>query len=262
MKTKTIYLLALLLCIAAACKKDNPYTPIPPPEPVKKYLAKVLIAGTDSNFYEIERCTWDSLHRLKTYRSVAHAYVMDAEFYYDSIGRVYRVDYNAPSLGVSGLCFVFDWKNEKELNGIDIYMHNIFFDTTYYACRDTYLYDESSINIRIERVYVKTNHTTICQIEWDGLNITSTKGPVQPCIDNQKFDDKYSPWSVFPDLFIAGLAGDMNSVPLYNPSKNNPIEGNDRKYEYEYDEDGYPIHQYYIREDDTKDLLYIFEYYN
>jgi len=260
MNVKTIYLLALLLCIAAACKKDtHPDIPIPPPEPVTKYLAKVLLVGNDGTTYEKDRCTWDSLHRLKTYWS-DRGYYFDSEFYYDSIGRVSQVDYNAPSLG--GFCFVFDWENEKELNGIDIYMHNIFFDTTYYACRDTYLYDESGINVRIERFYANSNSTRIYQIEWDGLNITYAEGASRVFINNQKFDNKYSPWSVFPDIFVVGLVGDMNSELLYNPSKNNPIERADgRKYEYDYDEDGYPISQYYLQEDGTKELIYTFEYY-
>ncbi|MCL2510620.1 MAG: hypothetical protein FWF09_01065 [Bacteroidales bacterium] len=265
MNVKTIYLLAVLLCIAAACKKDNSGTPIPPPEPVKKYLAKVLLAGNDGSTYERERCTWDSLHRLKTYWSCAHVHVFDSEFYYDSIGRVSRIDYYAYIGTFRWLYFIFDWKNENKLNGIDIHMHNVLFDTTYYNwSRDTYFYDESGRNIEIQRVYANANYTRIYQLEWDGLNIASTTNvPYYSYINNQKFDDKHSPWSVFPDLFIVGLVADMNSISLYNPSKNNPIvDGGGRKYEYDYDEDGYPLHQYLIREDGTKDLWYIFEYYN
>ncbi|MCL2510621.1 MAG: hypothetical protein FWF09_01070 [Bacteroidales bacterium] len=264
MKIKTIYLLALLLCIAAACKKDNTDTPIPPPEPVKKYLARVLAAGTDSNFYEVERCTWDSLHRLKTYWSNVNPFIFDSEFYYDSIGRVSQINYTALIGTFCWLYFIFDWKNEKELTGIDIHRHDILYDTTYYNwIQDACFYDESGRNVEIERVYAKTNYTATYQIEWAGLNIASTKGISHASIDNQKFDDKYSPWSVFPNIFIIGLIADMNSIIFYNPSKNNPIErGDGRKYEYDYDEDGYPIRQYYFMEDGARKLTRIFEYYN
>ncbi|MCL2510622.1 MAG: hypothetical protein FWF09_01075 [Bacteroidales bacterium] len=264
MKIKTIYLLALLLCIATACKKDNPDTPIPPPEPVTKYLAKVLAVRGDGTTYERERYTWDSLYRLKTYWSNAHVYNFDAEFYYDSTGRVSQIDYRAFFGTPRWLYFVFDWKNGKELNGIDIHMHDILFDATYYNwSRDTYFYDDSGRNIEIERVYANINHTTIYQIEWDGLNITSTKNVPYSPVNNQEYDDKHSPWSVFPSIFIVGLIADMNSISLYNPSKNNPtVDGGGRKYEYDYDEDGYPIHQYYFMEDGTKKLMHIFEYYN
>ena len=264
MKTKPIYLLVVLLCIVAACKKDTPDVPSPS-EPVKKYLAKVLIVGNDGSFYEVEHCAWDSLHRLKTYWSGANAYSVNAEFYYDSIGRISRIDY----MSYYRLRFFFDWKNEKELNGMDIYMQNIL-DTTYYNwSRDTYFYDESGRNIEIKRVYTDTNSTTIYQIEWDGLNITSAGTNSFLLASNQKFDNKYSPWSTFPNILIVGLVIDMNSRLLYNTSKNNSIQGrgffgvgNGVSYEYEYDyaEDGYPIRQYSLEEDGEKTLWYIFEY--
>jgi len=265
MKSKTIYLLALLLCIVTACKKDTS-SPPPQPEPVKKYLTKVLAVGNDGSSFEVESCTWDSLHRLKTYHAGSPHF--DAEFYYDSIGRISQMDYCAYISVPRCLYFVFDWKNEKELNGIDIHVHDILFDTTYYnQIRDNYFYDESGRNIKIKRDYAN-GHTAIYEIEWDGLNITSAKGASRIFINHEEFDDKHSPWSTFPDIFIVGLIADMNSIMLYNPSKNNPIQGESFFYsgtnltfEYDYDKDGYPLFQYYIWEDGSKTLWYKFEYY-
>jgi hypothetical protein len=113
-------------------------------------------------------------------------------------------------------------------------------------------------NNEIKRDYPNIGHTTIYEIEWNGLNITLAKGASRVFINHGEFDDKHSPWSAFPDIFIVGLIADMNSIMLYNPSKNNPIVPN---YEYEYDEDGYPVGQYYLGEDGSKTLWYIFGYY-
>jgi hypothetical protein len=198
------------------------------------------------------------LHRLKTYWSGAHSYVFDAEFYYDSIGRVAQMYYNAFIGTHRCLHFIFDWKNEKELNGINIHMQDIMFDTIYYnSIQDTYFYDELGRNIEIERHLTNSGTNITYQIEWDDMNITSAKSGFAVFVDNQKFDDKHTPWSSFPNIFIVGLIADMNSILLYNPSKNNPVIPN---YDYEYDEDGYLLRQYYLKEDGTRELMYIFEY--
>ena len=63
----------------------------------------------------------------------------------------------------------------------------------------------------------------------------------------------------FPNILIQAFNG---KGIAYNPSKNNPIvDNNGTKIEYDYDKDGYPIRQYYLQEDDTRKLMYTFEYY-
>ncbi|MDR2980024.1 MAG: hypothetical protein LBV02_06265 [Bacteroidales bacterium] len=263
MKKNIIYLLTALLFLAVACEKDPPCIPESQPEPVKKYLAKVLCVGANEILYDKIICTWDSLDRLETYSDGS-----DHKFYYDSIGRVSRIEcfFNLFIDGPKGYyCFYYDWKNEKEVKGVDCYRYIYGSDTTYTLMySDIYSYDRYGRNIQIERTIGNM------QIEWDGLNITvAGNSEISFLVENQKFDNKHSPWSVFPDILNIVLTfSSMEARLLYNPSKNNPIQGNgffrtgfNYTFEYDYDKDGYPLRQYYLQEDGSKKLFHTFEYY-
>ena len=258
MKTKSIYLLALLLCIIAACKKDTS-SPPPQPEPVKKYLAKVLAVGNDGSSFEVESCTWDSLHRLKTFEYEL-GYKYSFEFHYDSIGRVSSINSYDGLYG--NFYLLFDWKNDKELNVIDYY--TIKSDSSLsHRIQYVYLYDELHQYVEIQRFYVQDNNYRLDHtwyIEWDGDNIAivyeiDSFGHQWGVISCFPHDDKHSPYNNFPNILIQ-VFNDRKIA--YNPSKNNTIVPN---YEYEYDEDGYPVGQYYLGEDGTRILIYKFEYY-
>jgi len=109
MKAKTIYLLALLLCVVVACKKD--VTTTPQPEPVRKYLSQIKSA-TPSPFNYVETCTWDAQKRLKTWKNQLTSTLKECTFYYDSLDNVSKMVCYDHEYGYG--YYLFYWNYEKK----------------------------------------------------------------------------------------------------------------------------------------------------
>ncbi|MCL2040944.1 MAG: hypothetical protein FWG84_02740 [Bacteroidales bacterium] len=266
-KRGTVAVLCLMLTglfLVAGCKKDTSSSAPPDqPEPVKKYLAKVSLVGKDSTLYEVERCTWDSLNRLKTFE-YNFGSIHSFDFHYDSIGRVSRIDGYDPFYGHFHL--LCDWKNDKELNGMDYYTLGSSGDSPPSRLHQyTYLYDELHRYVEIKRFYVLNDNNRLdytWNIAWDEYNITSVYaipevGPEHGIFGHLAFDNKHNPYNEFPNMLIQTF---NDRVIAYNPSKNNFIKSK-YEYDYDYDKDNYPLRQYDILEDGTRILRYVFEYY-
>jgi hypothetical protein len=66
----------------------------------------------------------------------------------------------------------------------------------------------------------------VYQIKWEGPNIAEVGTQDYPFfVDNQKFDNKHSLWFVFPNIFNIEYNSAILIRLLYDPSKNNPLQG-------------------------------------
>lgn len=255
MKTKLIFSIILTLFLAASCKKE--YPPIPPTEPVVKYLSRIL--DIDSS-YIYESCVWDLQYRLKKYNTKGYGHP-EYTFHYDSSNFLSRIDLFHYYYGYGS--YLVYWKDRKELDCIDFYLYNSappFSDSTLES-QYTYHYDQYHRCIEIEREHIGHYHTSYF-LEWDqNDNIKNLyyfykndeRYGKSYFINNASYDDKCNPYSKFPEIPILHYSG-----LLYNPSQNNPLE-NHSDIRYDYDESDYPIRQYSIQ-DNMETLLFIFEY--
>ena len=232
-------LVAMIMAIAVSC--TPPPDPKPPSEQKMKYLSKIISAGRDpATNYFFESCTWDEKGRLKTFMH-RHSYeAPDLIFFYDSLDRVCRINYNDRIYGYGYyLCY---WKNEKELDSVNFYNargafpYPVHDSLSVLVVRYLYTYDSHQRCTQITKIFAVNSGTSVFSLEWDGENIAKFEpsGDISSIIQGP-YDDKYSIYSAFPKFPLM-----FYSTMAYNPSYNNSL----MNCSYDYDEDGYPIRMY------------------
>jgi len=229
------------MAIVVSCDPLPPDPPTPPEQKVK-YLSKTLLSGASVPW---ESCTWNSKGQLETYKLYITGDIDFMSFLYDSLERISRIDCYHWEYG-NGYYELF-WKNDIELDYVDFYSSvksPMFFDSTFYLeSRYTYTYDQSKKCIKIHRDGTWNYYT---HLEWEGENMSKlyriNGADTSYRINCTAFDNRQSPYSAFPKTPIMQFVG----LPLYDLSKNNPLQHHEATYDYDYDydEDGYPIRKY------------------
>lgn len=251
MKTKHLLIFAVFLSFCmVSCEKSEES------KPKVKYITKVLYSDSD---FEAKSFTWDAQGRLKTFK---HNYCYEKPeltFHYNSSGLICHIDAFYFEYGYG--YFLLYWKNNQELDYIDLYMSKIspqlHDDPFYLDSRYTYSYGQDNKCMEIHRE--GQNHNTRYCFEWDKNNVTKIYHryyeDTSYYLKSNSYDHLRSAFSALPD-FPLMLFSDV----AFCSSQNNPL-GNrsDFVFDYDYDGEGYPIRQYYY-ENGERIAIYDFEY--
>lgn len=218
-----------------------------------KYLAKIISSDASDI---AESCTWDADNRLEAYYTALQP-LQEMTFHYDSSGLVSKIDCYYWEYGYG--YYLLNWKNDKEIDYIDFYLNNNrppFFDSIFnFESRYTYTYDYLH---RCKEIYREGTWNIQFYLEWENNNITKLYeiyyGDTVYYVKHLSYDDKPSIYNAFPSIPVMHFSG-----LLFNPSLNNPLSNRSYPFDYDYDEDGYPI-RWYIIKDEIKTPMFDIEY--
>ncbi|MDL2227479.1 hypothetical protein LJC25_03085 [Bacteroidales bacterium OttesenSCG-928-K03] len=244
----------LILLLTVSCEK-----PEPPDEPTQKikYISKVL---NKDSLEVCESYTWDSQKRLKKFNTRLSGWLQECSFFYNAEGLISHVDFFSFEYGYGN--YMFYWKNDNKLDYIDFNLvtanENQMFQR---IMKYEYSFDnESNCSEIILEHYAGMNYKDKYFFEWEKGNLTkcytlngADTSYVTPA-NNIQYDNNPSWRTTFSKIPLFHFG-----VFVYIPSNNNPIKNGYYNFEYDYDEDGYPIRQYYIV-DGKKELMYFFVY--
>lgn len=252
---KITLLLGIILVLSVSCTKEPSEQPEEPSNEPTKYISKILIPDNDSALHVMETYTWDSAHRLININSALRVYFRDVTFSYDSLGRISRMDVDAKEI-FDGNYYLFYWKNEHDLDSVEVYKMRWSDGSIFLSDRYYYFYDETGKCVDVLLKFLSSE--SLYAVEWRNENILSIENIYAATttffINSALYDNMLSPWSECPKILIFHFYG-----ALYNISKNNPLGWGEISYDYEYNQFGYPVKQYRT-ENGLRELRYVFEY--
>lgn len=249
MKKLNLIFLALVVTLLGACNKPNEDPdPTPELEITKKYLVKQTCDDEEQVVLSID---WSDNHS-----KVKH-------IHYNSGSPYYGLDYNFEYYEEDSICVKIDESNplgsyNKNCTGFTCRMRDGKIDYIVYhtdnsqtGCWYRYVYDKKGNLIQVRGP----------RYEWKNGNVIRGYGVDPYSLDTtnymlyEDFDENYNPFYTFPYMLPSfhEYGREFLTEPLWkNNYRSYRSTSTTKRYEYDYDADGYAITRYLVTENGEK----------